>query len=136
MNTPIEVKRYKKVLLIDDDEVDIFISNKIIKATSLAEEVITKSSAEEGLNLLNSLKNTPADLPDIIFLDLGMPAMDGLEFLNEFRKLVDEVKTKCKIVVLTNSFDLNSTMISEVKKNVFVKKIIMKPLTIKALEEI
>jgi len=136
MNSTTRVNRFKKILLIDDDEVDIFISNKIIRSTSLADEVISKRSAEEGLNFLKSLSETPDELPDIIFLDLGMPMMDGYDFLNEFDTLEYAVKSKCRIVLLTNAIDPGNTMTNRIRKNPAISGILGKPLTAEALEKI
>lgn len=136
MNSPSNGNRYKKVLLIDDDKVDTFISDKIIRAVSLAADVITKNSAEEGLNYLKSLADTPDELPEIIFLDLEMPGMNGFDFLNEFAKVNDSIKARCKIIILTGSFNSNSSALNDVRKNSVAKKILTKPLTIDMLNEI
>jgi CheY-like chemotaxis protein len=128
--------RYKKVLLIDDDKVDNFISERIIKLASLAEIIVSKSSADDGLAYLKKLTSTPDQLPDIIFLDLGMPAMDGFDFLDEYKKLPDVILAHCKIVVLTNSLEPVPGRAKYAHNHPLVKQFLNKPLTIEALEKI
>jgi CheY-like chemotaxis protein len=59
------------------------------------------NSAEEALGRLKEMKGETA--PDVIFLDLNMPEIDGFSFLNNFKKLPQDILDKCKIVVLTSS---------------------------------
>jgi CheY-like chemotaxis protein len=59
------------------------------------------NSAEDALGFLKEMKGEAA--PDVIFLDLNMPEIDGFSFLNDFKNLPPEILSKCKIVVLTSS---------------------------------
>ncbi len=136
MNTTAQLVRYKKVLLIDDDEVDLYISSRIMKSASLAEIIETKSSAGEALDYLKSLSNEPGELPEVIFLDLGMPAMDGFDFLNAYSKLNKGVTSHCKIILLTNAIDPDPVSLKRAKNNPLVQKILNKPLTKEALDNV
>jgi CheY-like chemotaxis protein len=70
---------------------------------------------------------TTEAFPDIIFLDIDMPLMDGFAFLDEFDKMKEETKKHCKIIMLTSS--INPYDINKSKKYDYVKKYIRKPLS-------
>ena len=71
----------KKILLVDDDEATNFYNHYIFKKSAINCEIVM---LENGLKALNYLKNI--DVPDIIFLDINMPVMDGIQFLEEVQK--------------------------------------------------
>ncbi|MCJ7772599.1 MAG: response regulator, partial [Desulfobacterales bacterium] len=71
------MKKYNLVLLIDDNEIDNFVAKKVIEKSGFAEKVITVQSARYALDYLNTESSSEDELPDIIFLDIGMPEMDG-----------------------------------------------------------
>lgn len=99
---PIVQPRFNQIILIDDSEIDLFINQAIIKTISLTQDIITTS---EPADVLNQLTNTSllSDVPELIFLDMDMKSMSGFTFLEEFSKLSDFVKSKCKIVITTSS---------------------------------
>jgi CheY-like chemotaxis protein len=73
-------------------------------------------------------------LPDLIFLDINMPIVDGFVFLYEFEKFSSLLKNKCKVIILSSSD--NKRDIDKIVNNDHVIKFITKPLTEKALNEI
>ena len=122
------------VMLIDDNETDNFISKRIIEITEFAEEVVVKNSGQSALNYIEQHKNSPERLPNLIFLDINMPIVDGFVFLYEFENFSHEVKDKCKIVILSSSD--NKRDIDKIVNNNHVIKFITKPLTEATLAEI
>lgn len=87
------------VMLVDDNEIDIFINKKVIEFNQFASASICMTSANDALAYLKD-ENT---LPEVIFLDLNMPVVDGYQFLLEFSKFPKYIKQQIKIVVLTSS---------------------------------
>lgn len=88
-------------VLIDDSDIDLFIKKRFLEVYRFSKNLTSYKSAEEALEKLNSAR--PHTVPDVIFLDLNMPNLDGFGFLEGFNKLPDEVRDKSKIIVLTSS---------------------------------
>lgn len=122
------------VMLVDDNDTDNFISKRIIEITKFAKRVEVKSSGKSALDYLKDNQTSPEDLPNIIFLDINMPIVDGFVFLYEFEKFNELVKNKCKVIILSSSD--NKRDIDKIVNNNHVIKFITKPLTEVALEEI
>lgn len=91
----------ERTLLIDDSEIDLFIHRRFLELCHFSKELITYRSAESALDWLRNLNGS--EPPNVIFLDLNMPVVDGFSFLNRFSELPEKVKTRSRIVVLTSS---------------------------------
>ena len=129
MENPIEL-----VMLVDDNDTDNFISKRIIEITKFAQRVEIKNSGKSALQYLEQEQNNPENLPNLIFLDINMPIVDGFVFLFEFEMFPDAVKNKCKIVILSSSD--NKQDIKRIVDNEHVIKFITKPLTEAALQDV
>jgi CheY-like chemotaxis protein len=122
------------VMLVDDNDTDNFISKRIIEITKFAKRIEIKNSGKSALEYLEKNKNNIADLPDLIFLDINMPIVDGFVFLFEFERFSEAIKNKCKIIILSSSD--NKRDIDKIVNNDYVVKFITKPLTENVLSEI
>ena len=122
------------VMLVDDNDTDNFISRRIIEITKFAGDVVIKNSGKSALEYLEDHKTNHAKLPDLIFLDINMPIVDGFVFLYEFEKFDYSIKDKCKVIILSSSD--NKRDIDKIVNNDHVIKFITKPLTEVALEEV
>ncbi len=118
-------------MLIDDNDIDNLINQKMIEAANICENIFTHSGARSAIEFLKNLekiaKTVPDIMPEVIFLDIDMPLMDGFQFLDQFDKLTAETKRWCQIVMLTSS--INPQDMNKAKNYVYVKKYINKPLT-------
>ncbi|MGB3589324.1 MAG: response regulator [Tunicatimonas sp.] len=122
------------VLLIDDNDTDNFISRRVIELTEFAERVIVKSSGQQALDYLQENAQSPNEIPDLIFLDINMPIMDGFMFLYEFETLPPEIQQKPKVIILSSSEDRRD--VDKIITNKAVVKYITKPLTQNDLEAV
>jgi CheY-like chemotaxis protein len=94
------------ILLIDDDEPTNFLNSMVIEEVDCAERVETMQNAREALKYLtNASPNGNYPRPDLVFLDINMPAMDGWEFLEKYHQLPEEQQAKIIMVMLTTSFN-------------------------------
>ena len=124
----------KRVMLIDDNEIDLKINSKIISLTNLFEDIIICYSGEEGLDYLHKHLTQPEKLPGFILLDIQMPDMDGFEFLEHYKQLPKSFTGKCPVAMLSSTLDFGD--IKRAEANVFVVKLLKKPLLPKELSEL
>ncbi len=125
---------YKFVMLIDEDEIDNIINQKIIESNNFSEKVQVFQTGSEALDFLRNNSKNAENLPDLIFLDINMPIMDGFQFLEEFEKLDNEILDKSKIIMLSSS--ISPRDIDRAASNRFVKKYLNKPLNSRYLQAI
>lgn len=119
-------------VLIDDSDIDLFIQRRFLEVYNFSRHLQTFRSAEEALQWLSSLNGDAP--PDVIFLDLNMPNIDGFEFLESFEKLPQKIRDKTKIVVLTSSNSLKDR--EQVFSNANVIQFITKPIKQADIEEL
>ena len=131
---PMPGSKYKSVLLVDDSYIDNLINRKIIENNNFAESITVIDSPYEALGYLQQCLLTRSNLPDVIFLDIRMPGMNGFEFLKELNLMEGLLETNLKIYILSSSLDPHD--LKMVQGNEMVSKFISKPLTNKALEDI
>ncbi len=124
----------KKIMVIDDNEIDRYIAQMNVEGEEFATEIILKESAKSGLEYLLSLENNPEDLPEIIFLDIRMPDIDGFGFLDEYNKLPEVIRKKSIIMMLSSSLSPDDH--ERANGNEYVNRFLTKPLDKKKLDEI
>ena len=124
------MKKFKKVLLIDDDEIVNSINQVIIKHAKFAEEVVALTGVSQAIEFLKA-EDANGGVPDVIFLDLNMPDRNGWDFMDEFTQL--EIKTP-KVVMLTSSISIKDE--KKAKSSEDIAAYVSKPLSPEILDKI
>jgi len=122
------------VMIIDDSEIDRYLHERIIKNGLFAEEIITFNSATKAIAYLESIKKDADKLPDVIFLDIHMPVMNGFDFLDAFLKFPENVKDLCKIVMLSSTLSHEDHL--RMKGYPIILKFFNKPLSEEMLSDL
>jgi CheY-like chemotaxis protein len=118
--------RFKRVMLIDDNEIDLKINSKLISLSKIFDEIIICHSGDEALRYLKT-QATGFD-PIFILLDIQMPEMNGFEFLTHYKELPKSITDHCAIAMLSSTLDFGDTKKAEA--NPYVIKLLKKPLSI------
>lgn len=95
-----------KALVVNDDIISLMVACKMISKAEFARETVTAHDGREALSYLDDCllknRNTPAELPEFIFLDLHMPVMNGWDFLNEFSEKYADLLPGIKVVIISS----------------------------------
>lgn len=117
----------KNLLLIDDDEIFTFMTKRIIEKTNLAEQIKIFVNGKDAIDFLKTIVNQDGILPEIIFLDLSMPVLDGWGFLEEYIQLKPKFGKKIILYIISSSVSPNDH--ERAKTYSDVSDFIIKPLT-------
>jgi CheY-like chemotaxis protein len=93
------------IILVDDDEVTNFVHEAVIEDAGVTKEVLVVEDGRKALNLLQELENNSTNCPNLIFLDINMPVMNGFEFLDAYQQMKGQLKQPVIIVMLTSSLN-------------------------------
>jgi CheY-like chemotaxis protein len=126
------MKKVSKVMLVDDDYFTNFLNKSLLDRLGFAEEVVEKSMASDALEYLQGELQS-GKIPDLIFLDINMPAMDGWGFIERYSEF-DFGANRPIVIMLTSSIDpRDENRAAEIKEiNAFRSK----PLSPEMLQEI
>jgi CheY-like chemotaxis protein len=113
------------IFLVDDDRIYQFTARKTLESMGLASQVSIFSDGEEAIEFIRQHLKDANSLPDVIFLDINMPLMDGWEFIDEFEKL-DLNGKKVSVYMVSSSVD--ETDLKKSKEHAIIKDYIIKPV--------
>lgn len=124
----------KNIFLIDDDKLFIFLVRKTISLTGIEVNITEFSDGQMAIDHLKENAGNPQNLPDIMFLDLRMPIMDGWEFLQEYILIEPVLEKKNKLYVFSSSIAPHD--IERAKDIGLVNDFIIKPILKEKFQEI
>jgi CheY-like chemotaxis protein len=116
------------ILLIDDDSINNFINERLIRKLNVANEIKIALNGEDGLAYITKRcsNNDGSSCPELILLDINMPVMNGFDFIRAFENIDIKNKSKVKIIILTTSRNQKDV---EILKSLGNFEFINKPLT-------
>ncbi|WP_051359642.1 response regulator [Adhaeribacter aquaticus] len=121
------------ILIVDDDETCCFVAKRILQKYGFGQQIITVHNGLEALLKLQTIATKGEKLPELIFLDIKMPIMNGFEFLEEVTQITELNLSQTKIYVCTSS---NHSKDKEQASLFPIAGFITKPLTADVLVDI
>ena len=122
------------ICIVDDDEVYQFSATRIINATKLAKKILVFNDGQQAIQFLIDNIAETINIPDVIFLDINMPIMDGWQFIEEYivlRPRIGKIITLYMISLSVDSLDINrANRMSE------ISDYIVKPITQEMFKEL
>lgn len=115
------------VMIIDDNKMDLYINSQVIARSSFGERILQYSSASEALEYLCLHSDNVSCLPEVIFVDIYMPGMNGFEFMAAYATLPETLRTYTRIFIISSSIDKQD--IQRVKADGNITAFHQKPLS-------
>ncbi|MCE3225524.1 MAG: hypothetical protein K0S32_75 [Bacteroidetes bacterium] len=130
--------KYNNVMLLDDNELDNFINEKILEANHFSKKIYVNTSAKSALEFLGNMltmgETCTHVYPEVLFIDINMPIMDGFQFIENFKKNFEQKVKQPKLVILTSSvYHEDKQRAGEISKDIVF---LNKPLTQAMLDKI
>jgi CheY-like chemotaxis protein len=127
--------RIESCCIIDDDPIFIYGTKRIMKEIEFCENIIVFNNGQEALDGIMEISQSASEIPQVIFLDLNMPIMNGWEFLDEFIKIPNSNLEKTIVYIISSSVDPRDLeKVKDYKQR--VNNYILKPITPNDLESV
>lgn len=96
------MKKIETFCIVDDDDIYQFTTSLLLKKTDLVNKIIVFSNGLKAINFLKDEMGNKENIPDVLFLDINMPVMDGWEFLEEYL-LIKPMMPKTVVIYMVSS---------------------------------
>ncbi|MCG8321098.1 MAG: response regulator [Cytophagales bacterium] len=124
----------KSILLIDDEDINLFILQNLLRLSGIKAEIVFFNTSMKGINHLQGLIDRGEKFPDLILLDIEMPVLNGWDFLDMYKQFDKTYTYDCKVIIFTTSI-IEQDMI-KAKSYEEVEDFVNKPMTIEMLKTI
>ncbi|KAA9340646.1 response regulator [Adhaeribacter soli] len=121
----------KTILLVDDDDTTNYLNQRLLESLNAAEKIVVLKDGEQAIDYLikacQAGNEEAYPCPDLMFLDIKMPVMDGFEFLEAYKEVKAKFDKEIIILMLTSSASFYD--LEKLKQYPDVKKHYSKSLT-------
>lgn len=124
----------ENALLIDDEEIDNLINERLLQANYFAKNVHVKTNIPSAINFIYNAITAGKNIPDVIFLDLHLPQYDGFHFMLEFKQMQYKYAELENTSIVVLSAHINKYPQHVLTAHSFVVDMVNKPLGEEALE--
>src|SRR5690625_1673715 len=129
------VAMLNKILCVEDNQIMQNIYRRMILVAEFAQEVVSVYNGQDAIDYIKVVMTSNGDgFPEVSFLDLMMPTMSGLTFLEEIEQLLDSDEEEPRVVIVTSSVDPKD--VEKAQKYPSIVDFLSKPLTFEMLEEL
>ena len=125
--------KFHTVLLIDDSIPINYFHKIMVEKSDVALSCIAVNNGQEALDYLQNKQDAQERFPEVIFVDINMPVMNGWEFLDKFRTNHNSTLKEVVTVMLTTSINPDD---KERAEKLNVSNYLLKPLTVKVLDDL
>ncbi len=124
----------KNILLIDDEEINLFILQNLLRLSGIESEITFFNTSRKGINYLQNLVEKKDKFPDLILLDIEMPVMNGWDFLEDYKRINRSYTYESKVIIFTTS--IVEQDIIRARSYEEVADFVNKPMTVEMLKTI
>lgn len=135
MNAELNKLTGKRILIIDDDQFSVLLTELKLKQFTKRENINSVGSVEDAVDYLGEmLKKSPAMVPDLILLETSMNDNDGWGFLSYFEEIKKSTEHPMQLVILTSSQFFSDFRRSQSHPS--VTGFLMKPMKVEMLNKL